>query len=189
MLEMNRNAQAYVAYEYKEATVDLKRASEYLDGYESFGWELDDAYEAHASYAGMPVRESLISLHLRRDRRIVNRMELTRLQRQFEACMKEIHTLEGLKDIHATICSLCTGVVGLALLFCATFTAITSKALTWLSILLAIPGIICCALAYPIYGRTYQRREREVESLLDAKREEICTICEKGHRLTHAELS
>lgn len=90
---------------------------------------------------------------------------------------------------NATICSLCTGVVGLALLFCATFTAITSKALTWLSILLAIPGIICCALAYPIYGRTYQRREREVESLLDAKREEICTICEKGHRLTHAELS
>ena len=106
MLEMNRNAQAYVAYEYKEATVDLKRDSEYLDGYESFGWELDEAYEAHASYAGMPVRESLISLHLRRDRRIVNRMELTRLQRQFEACMKEIHTLEGLKDIHATICSL-----------------------------------------------------------------------------------
>ena len=90
---------------------------------------------------------------------------------------------------NATICSLCTGVVGLALLFCATFTAITSKALTWLSILLAIPGTICCALAYPIYGRTYQRREREVESLLDAKREEICTICEKGHRLTHAELS
>lgn len=92
-------------------------------------------------------------------------------------------------EIHATICSLCTDVVGPALLFCATFTAITSKALTWLSILLAIPGTICCALAYPIYGRTYQRREREVESLLDAKREEICTICEKGHRLTHAELS
>ncbi len=76
--------------------------------------------------------------------------------------------------------------VGLALLFCAAFTAITSKALTWLSILVAIPGTICCALAYPIYRRTYQRRSSVVEPLLDAKYEEISTICEKGHRLTHA---
>lgn len=186
MLEMKRNAQAFVAYEYKEATVDRRRAHEYLDGYENFGWELDDAYAPLTGIPGVPGAGNMLSLHLRRDRRIVNRMELTRLQRQFEACMREIQTLENSKDIHATICSLCAGVVGLALLFCAAFTAITSKVLTWLSILLAIPGTIFCALAYPIYRRTYQRRSSVVEPLLDAKYEEISTICEKGHRLTHA---
>lgn len=186
MEEMKRSARAFAAYEYKETTVERRRASEYLDGYESFGWELDDAYEASAAYPGMPVGESLITLHLRRDRRIVNRVELTRLQRQFEACMKEIQMLESSKDVHATICSLCTGIVGLALLLCAAFTAIASKALTLLGVLLALPGAILCALAYPIYRRVYRKREREVVPLVDAKREEICTLCEKGQRLTRA---
>lgn len=130
MVEMKRSARAFAAYEYKESTVERRRASEYLDGYESFGWELDDAHEAHTAYTGMPVVESLITLHLRRDRRIINKMELTRLQRQFEACMKEIQMLESSKDVHATICALCTGVVGLALLLCAVFSAIGAKVLT-----------------------------------------------------------
>lgn len=186
MVEMKRSARAFAAYEYKVATVDRRRASEYLDGYESFGWELDNAYETPASYPGVPGAGSMLSLHLRRDRRIVNRVELTRLQRQFEACMREIQTLESSKDVHATICSLCIGVVGLALLFCAAFSAVSTKALTWLNVLLAIPGAVCCALAYPIYRRVYRRRERAVEPLLDAKYEEISSICEKGHQLTHA---
>ena len=52
---MKRSARAFAAYEYKETTVERRRASEYPDGYESFGWELDDAYEASAAYPGMPV--------------------------------------------------------------------------------------------------------------------------------------
>ncbi len=184
--EIERTARAFVAYEYKEATVDRKRASEYLDGYENFGWELDDAYETHASYTGMPVGESMITLHLRRDRRIINKMELTRLQRQFEACMKEIQTLENSSEMKATLRALGAGVVGLAFLFCAVFTGIAGQTLTWISVLLAIPGVICCAAALPIYKRAYQRRASVVEPLLDAKYEEICTICEKGHRLTNA---
>ena len=51
MVEMKRSARAFAAYEYKVATVDRRCASEYPDGYESFGWELDDTYE---SLAGSP---------------------------------------------------------------------------------------------------------------------------------------
>ena len=183
---MKISARAFAAYEYKVASVDRRRAPEYLNGYESFGWELDDAYETPASYPGVPAAERMIALHLRRDRRIVNRVELTRLQRQFEACMNEIQTLESSRDVHATICSLCTGVVGLALLVCTAFSAISERALTWISLLPTIPGAVCCALAYPIYRRVYRKRERAVEPLLDAKYEEISSICEKGHQLTHA---
>lgn len=183
--EMEQTAQVFVTYEYKEATVDRKRASEYLDGYENFGWELDDAYEPHVNFPGVPSAMSMITLHLRRDRRIINKMELTRLQRQFEACMKEIQTLENSSETKATIYSLGAGVVGLAFLFCAVFTAFTAKALTWMNILLAISGVICCASALPIYKRVYQKRASEVEPLLDAKHEEICRLCEKGYHLTH----
>ena len=186
MEEMKRSARAFAAYEYKEATVERRRVSAYLDGYESFGWELDDAYAPLTGIPGVPGAERMIALHLRRDRRIVNRMELTRLQRQFEACMREVQSLENSSEMEATIGALAAGVVGLALLFCAAFTAITSKALTWLNILPAIPGTLCCAAALPVYRHAYQRRARVVEPLLEAKYEEISAICEKGHRLTHA---
>ena len=52
MEEMKRSARAFAAYEYKETTVERRRASEYLDGYESFGWELDDTYETLAGIPG-----------------------------------------------------------------------------------------------------------------------------------------
>ncbi|MGN0742517.1 MAG: hypothetical protein ACI4L8_07690 [Candidatus Fimadaptatus sp.] len=186
MEENTRTAPAFVAYEYKETTVESRRAAEYLDGYESFGWELYDARETPAGPPGVPGAEGMTTLRLRRDRRIVNRTELTRLQRQFEACLREVQTLENSRDVHATICGLCAGVVGLAFLFCAAFTAVTAQAPSWMNILLAIPGAACCAAALPVYRRVYRRREREVEPLLDAKHEEICAICEKGHRLTNA---
>ena len=98
---MKRSAQAFAVYEYKESTVERRRVSEYLDGYESFGWELNDAYERPAAHPGAP-------------------------------------------------------------------------------------GAIFCLQAYPIYRCVYRKRERAVDPLLDAKYEEISSICEKGQRLTRA---
>ena len=44
-----------------------------------------------------------MTLRLKRDRKIVNKTELTRLQRNFEACVREIQSLENSKTSKATI--------------------------------------------------------------------------------------
>ena len=47
--------------------------------------------------------EKMMTLRLKRDRKIVNKTELTRLQRNFEACVREIQSLENSKTSKATI--------------------------------------------------------------------------------------
>ena len=70
----------FVAYEYQEHTVEQRYASYYEDNYGCFGWQVE-----------LQGRETL---RLKRDRHIPNRMELTRLQRQFEAIMEDVRRLE-----------------------------------------------------------------------------------------------
>ena len=58
------------------------------DAYESLGWELDERAGGKREEAkGKKVR-------LRRERKIINKMELTRLQRNMEACVASIDELE-----------------------------------------------------------------------------------------------
>lgn len=65
-------------------------------------------------------------IQLKRDRKILNKAELTRLQRNFEACVSEIQTLHGRKTSVASVCSLILGVIGAAFMAGSTF-AVTAQ--------------------------------------------------------------
>lgn len=70
-----------------------------MDGYENFGWEVDGNIRERAD-AGCNLHfQNKVVLHLKRNRKIVNRMELTRLQRNFDACVNEIEALEKEKHL------------------------------------------------------------------------------------------
>ena len=81
----------FVGYEYKEIIAPADRISLYIDCYENFGWQIDE---------NMPAANGMrhTTLRMKRDRKIINKMELTRLQRHFEACAKEIEALEIERD-------------------------------------------------------------------------------------------
>ena len=74
---------AFVGYEYQEVAVKNGMTSVYADGYENFGWKLEKSDVA----LGKP--DSVI-MKFKRDRKIRNKPELTRLQRQFDAIVSEI---------------------------------------------------------------------------------------------------
>ena len=133
MNEANNRDSEFLGYEYKELSVEQSRVSMYLDGYKNFGWIADDNFD-------LPKAGSMVTLHLKRNRKIMNKMELTRLQRNFEACMNEIETLERSKTANARIASLTAGVLGTAFMAGSTFAAVASPPIIWLCILLAVPG-------------------------------------------------
>lgn len=86
-------------YEYKEITADMGQISFLIDGYVNFGWEVDEnvaqpALETFPKRAGAMQRKKAV-LRLKRDRKIINKTELTRLQRHYEACIAEIQYLEN----------------------------------------------------------------------------------------------
>lgn len=166
----------FVGYEYKEVTAPKEQASMYIDCYENFGWEPDENIVATEGH-------SYITVRMKRDRKIINKMELTRLQNHFEACAKEIDAMEKSKTSAAMVCALAVAVIGTAFLAGSTFAVIHEPPFIWLCILLAIPGFIGWILPYFIYNRIVRQSIQKIQPMIEAKKEEIYEICEKGNSL------
>jgi hypothetical protein len=176
MGEITKNGQGFVGYEYRDVSVRRDMEQVYADGYPNFGWTLE---AIGAPLAGI----STVTMKFKRDRKIRNKAELSRLQRQFEAAMSEIATLESSKATGAMALAFTVGIVGSAFLAGSTF-AITAPAPNIpLCIILAIPGLTGWVLPYFLYRKTAARKTAQVAPLIDQKYDEICEICEKANGL------
>lgn len=176
MEQFEKNNRNYIGYEYKEIRTDSRNISLYLDSYECFGWNIDEATEQ--------VTESRLSvIHLKRDRKIMNKQELTRLQRNFEDCMNQIDTLEKSKASKATMAAIIIGIIGTAFIAGSVFAVTANPPIIWLCIVLAIPGFIGWTIPIWAYKYMINKRMRIVTPLIEEKYDEIHEICEKGSRL------
>lgn len=174
MGEIKKDGRQFIGFEYKEIDPREKYASLYMDCYPSFGWAADEqAKEIKATG----------KIVLKRDRKIVNKAELTRLQRHFEACVEEIRALEKSRTTSATMWAIIVGVIGTAFLARATFAAIHEPPQVILSILLGIPGFLGWALPCFLYRKLAAKRAKVVAELVEQKYDEIYELCEQGHQL------
>ena len=182
MKENKVEKQDFIAYEYKEVTIDSSRASFMLDCYENFGWELDERmteYENHPNAAKKTI------LRMKRNRKLVNKVELTRLQRHFEACVEEMKTLEKNKTSKASIYAFTIGMIGTAFLAFSTFAVTGNPRNILLSIILAIPGIAGWIAPYFIYKKIVQKQIQKITPLMEAKYDEVYEVCAKGNKLLY----
>lgn len=172
----DRNTKNYVGYEYKEILIDANKVSQYLDGYENFGWIVDEN--------NLLVKETgKVMLRLKRDRKIMNKVELTRLQRHFEDCMNQIEALDKSRTSMATVLAIAIGLIGTAFMAGSTFAVVNEPPIIWLCILLALPGFAGWIAPYFTFRAMVRKRENIVTPLIEDKYDEIYTICEKGSRL------
>lgn len=169
----------FVAYEYQEHTVEQRYASYYEDGYGCFGWQAEQQPRSVEL-------QGRVTLHLRRDRHIPNKMELTRLQRQFEAIMEDVRRLEHSSEHLATMAALGCGMAGTVCMGGSTFAITAAAPIVWLCAVLAVPGFILWGAAYPLYRYVQKRRAREVQPLVEGRLDEMYEVCEKASRLLEA---
>ena len=165
-----------IGYDYMERIVSGGQAHQYLACYACFGWQLEGSCSVEDA-------QQPVSLRMKRERKIMNKMELTRLQRHFEACVRELRLLEQSRDGAATAVALTSGFTGLLFAAGAVFLSFRSSMLRWVSVLLSLPALACMALAYPLYSRIRRRSARRVEPLVEAKQKEIYEICQRGRSL------
>jgi hypothetical protein len=175
MNEITKNSENFVAYEYKEVTTTRDMEGIYTDNYPSFGWQLDGITP---SVFGL----STITIRFKRDRKIRNKAELSRLQRQFEAGIAEINNLEKSKTTSAFIVAMTVGLIGTALMAGATFAFIFAEMIP-LMIILAVPGFIGWIVPYFLYRKVSIKRSATVVSLIEKQYDDIYEVCEKGHAL------
>lgn len=176
MSELTKGGSGFVGYEYKEVSARRDRVSILLDGYRSFGWVFDENNAPQKS-------GSLVLLKLKRDRKILNKAELTRLQRHFESCMEEIAMLEKAKTSAAKAAAITVGLVGTAFMALSTFAVTHAPPLLLPCVLFAIPGLVGWGLPYYIYKEILKRRSAKILPLTEKKYDEIYEVCEKGNNL------
>lgn len=166
----------FAAYEYKELSVKENLASFYMDCYENFGWQQDEKFPPQRN------GEKMI-LKLKRDRKIANKVELTRLQRNFEADMEDVFSLENSKKTFAQIISITIGVIGTAFMAGSVFAITAQPPIVWLCILLAIPAFAGWIAPFFVYKKAKEEKTKKVTPYIEQKYDEIYEICEKGHSL------
>lgn len=163
----------YIGYEYKKILTNAEMAPVFADGYENFGWELDGTSPS--------LRLGPSYMTFKRDRKLRNKAELARLQRQFESCTANIISLEKSKTVNASIVAYIVGILGTALMAGATFAYLAN--LIPLMIILAVPGFVGWILPYFLFKKIYQKQAAKVVPLVDQKYDEIYSVCEKANQL------
>lgn len=179
-----RGQKDYVGYEYKEITAEESMVPLLLDSYENFGWQLNENL-TESAVGGKAGSISKKIIRLKRDRKIVNKAELTRLQRNFEACVTQIQTLEKRKTSAATVWALVIGIIGTAFMAGATFAVTAQPPDIVLCIILAVPGFIGWILPYFLYKKIRGKETEKITPLIEAKYDEIYEICGKGNKLLY----
>ena len=164
----------FIGYEYKDVTLHRSMEPLYADGYPNFGWSLEGT-------ASTVNNLFFVVMKFKRDRKIRNKMELTRLQRQFEACVAEIEALERSKHLMASAVAYGLGVVGTAFMAGSVFAYLAG--MMPLCILFAIPGFAGWIFPYFIFCHVQRKKTAEVTPLIDKKHDEIYETCEKANSL------
>ena len=164
------------SYDYLKVTVEEDLCSQYMDGYTSFGWKMDENLTNEKS-------GDKITLHMKRSRSILNKTELTRLQRHFESCMGEVAALEASKNSIPTIAALSCGLLGCVFLAGSVFAVTSQQPVIWLSALLGAPGLLLWAVTYPFSKAVKRRRTEKVLPLIDEKYDEAYEACAKAHKM------
>ena len=173
----------YVGYEYKEIAADEQLIPLLLDGYENFGWEVNDSLPG--GRVGTPGCRKKTVIRLKRDRKILNKAELTRLQRNFEACVSQIQTLEQRKTSAATACAIVLGMIGTAFIAGSVFAVTAQPPRYILSVLFAVPGFLGWIFPHFLYRKMAAMQTEKITPFIEAKYDEIYEICEKGSRLLY----
>ncbi len=162
----------FASYEYTQISTSHKDLHFLLDCYESLGWEQDTRLEGDGK-----------NLTLRRSRKCMNHMELTRLQGHLESCLSQIETLEKSKGSKANSASIGVGVLGTVLLAISVFAVTAQPPRILLCILFGIPGLGLWGFAPILHKKLYAKDAFAASELILKKRDEIFEICEKGSKL------
>ena len=164
----------FVGYEYQDVTAKRSMASLYSDGYENFGWSLESAEDI----AG---KINSVILRFKRDRKIRNKAELTRLQHGFDACISSITALEASKYTRASVIAFSVGILGTIFMAGSVFSITAGLILP--CVLLAIPAFVGWGLPYFLYRGTVRKKAEEVTPLMEQKYDELYHLCEKASHL------
>jgi len=196
------NKESFVGYEYKTVNATRDSAGMYIDCMENFGWSLveNDGYNVQDSLSSLnPVNfgrniasaaqtfgetadaAPAMTLKFKRDRRIENKQQLEKLEREYEDALSAIQKAER-KNIAQTMgISLGTGIIGTAFIGLAVYNFVFSN--TVLGVVFAAIGAVGWAIGFFSNMKIGKKKSTQTEPYVQEQLNIVYSTCEKAHAL------
>lgn len=175
-MSVNENA---ITYDYK--TIKVKREYETIvcDAYENLGWELTNTSASENSLF-------YINLSFKRNRKIENKMELTKLQEKVDNILANIENLQTKKKNAGVVEGISTDVVG-ALIFgggmSMSMLNTASVGLLVGGIAVGIVGITVGLLGWLVFKKINKKKNTKIQPILESEFDKLADVCEQAHGL------
>ncbi|MDR1387274.1 MAG: hypothetical protein LBJ44_06730 [Propionibacteriaceae bacterium] len=164
----------FIAYEYAIVPARANQESLLRDVYRSLGWACE-AVDRPTWPNGN------VSLRLKRDRAILNKPALSKLQRQLETTLETIDHLSRSKTSKASITALTVGICGTAALAGSVFCYLS--ALWPLFIVLGLIGLIGWVLPYFAFNQIKAAQTATANEEIERQYDQLYAICHQAAAL------
>lgn len=169
-------------YDYQEVVTKTHNALFLLYGYEKLGWETVEQHIYSSTQGAYPQQMNVV-FRLKRNKKIVNKVELNRLQSNFESCMREIDKMEQTKSTVSVLASVLIGMLGVVGIVAAIM--MFFRHWTVVGIIFLALGVGICLLPLKIYSEVLKRQTEKYIPLIQENYREIDVILEKGSKLIY----
>lgn len=157
--------------EYLEVLINPKIAQLCRQCYETLGWEII------SSTTGI----NLDILRMKRSKKIKNRVELCKLQRECEDALIKLEQLEKIKNSKEKRTAIMSSLIGVTFLIGTVITY--SFNIYFVSIVFAALGIVGWGIAFLLYKRYILKNENKIKQEINESYDIIYQVCEKAKQL------
>ena len=196
------NKKNFVVYEYKNVNVKRDSAGMHIDCMENFGWSLieDDGYDFQALLSNLnPVNlgrniadaaqcfgetadaSPTITLKFKRDRRIENKQQLDKLEKEYEEALSAINKIERKNSAQTMGVSLGTGIIGAVFVGLSVYSFISSNIV--LGTLFAVVGAAGWAIGFFSNQKVGKKKSVQSGPQVQEQLGIAYNACEQAHAL------
>lgn len=185
---MNTITKDFTTYDYLKLEVLSDLEQLYVDCYQSLGWNLTKVSENTLTKdyyinGGILIEPSLVTLKFKRNRKIKNKTELLKIQRNMENSFKKIDKLKKEPELISTMYSLILGVTGMTFIIFSILSFISKNPFYILGVINGIVGFIGLISALLIYNKKRKQIQEKNEILIEEEYDSIYEYCKKAHNL------
>jgi len=166
---------AFTPYEYKSIVAPKAMEAVYVDCYRAFGWEPSSEVNPILSL-------DAVSLSFKRDRAAKGNVELTKLQAQCDAALRNLQLIEAKKRSTGMVQALSVGVVAALVLGGGMSLCLTTEYLV-AGIVVGVAGLIGCAFPYFINKSLRDKKAETFATASDEQYDKLVQICARAQLL------
>ena len=174
----------YNIYEYLSKDVKIDLEENYINCYSNFGWIPINNNGKRDYYLNSNPNPYFVNITFKRSRRISQKDELQKLQKECENAIKEIDKLEKMPNSIGMVYSLTVGVLASICIAICIYSLFFCESIIWpLVIIFGMIGIIGIVLPYFIYKKIKEDKEIENKSKIKKAEEIIFDTCDKARKI------